>query len=201
MALTRNMLKGMELTDEQVSTIINEHVATVDALKEQLKEANGKVEKLTKDTELLGDIQEELNEYKSGDWQTKYEAEHTAFEAYKKDVNAKETTSKLQSAYRKLLREANVGEKHIDSIIKVTDFSNIKLDKEGNIVDSDKVSESITSEWSGFITSTKTEGATVANPPKNAGNIPTMTKEDIIAIKDGDERRKAIAEHPDLFRK
>lgn len=199
MALTRNMLKGMELTDEQVSTIINEHVATVDALKEQLKEANGKVETLSKETETLATIKEELDALKEGDWKTKYDNEHTAFESYKKEVNAKETTNKLHSAYRKLLKDQNVGEKHIDSIIKVTDFSEIKLDKEGNLVDEDKLSENIKSEWSGFITTTETKGAKVDNPPSSSG-IQKMTKEEILAIKDTTERQQAIKENVDLFK-
>lgn len=200
MALTRSLLKGMELTDEQVSTIINEHVATVDALKDQLKEANTKIDVLTKDSEELKLLKPELDELKSGDWQSKYETEHSTFEAYKKEVNQKETTSKLHEAYRKLLREKNVGEKHIDSIIKVTDFTSMKIDKEGNLVDADKLSENISSEWSGFITTTETKGAKVSNPPTNNGNIPTVTKEEIIAIKDGEERRQAIKEHPELFK-
>lgn len=200
MALTRNMLKGMELTDEQVSTIINEHIATVDALKEQLKEANGKVETLSKDAVSLATVQSKLDEYEKGDWQTKYQSEHDAFESYKKEVTARETTNKLHNAYRKLLKESNVGEKHIDSIIKVTDFGGMKLDKDGNLVDSDKLAESIESEWSGFITTTQTKGANVQNPPVKNDNIVTMTKEDIVKIQDGDARRQAIKEHPELFK-
>ena len=37
MALTRKLLKGMGLTDEQVDTIIEAHTDTVDGLKEQVK--------------------------------------------------------------------------------------------------------------------------------------------------------------------
>lgn len=199
MALTRNMLKGMELTDEQVSTIINEHVATVDALKEQLKDANTKVENLSKASTTLEEVQKELNELKAGDWKSKYDNEHSAFESYKKEVVQKETTGKLHDAYRKLLKQNNVGEKHIDSIIKVTDFSNIKLGKDGNIEDADKLSESIVSEWSGFITSTETKGANVENPPKSS-NVGKVTKEEILAIKDTTERQKAIKENVDLFK-
>ena len=36
MALTRKLLKGMGLTDEQVDTIIEAHTDTVDGLKDQI---------------------------------------------------------------------------------------------------------------------------------------------------------------------
>lgn len=37
MAVTRKLLKGMGLTDEQLDTIIEAHTDTVDGLKEQVK--------------------------------------------------------------------------------------------------------------------------------------------------------------------
>ena len=104
----------------------------------------------------------------------------------------------MKNAYRKLLLDNSVGEKHIDSILRVTDFSKMKLDKDGKLVDEDKMSESIKSEWSGFVTSTEVKNANVENPPqKNTG--PSMTKEQIMAIKDGTDRRKAMAENAELF--
>lgn len=192
MSLTRSMLKGMGLTDEQVSAIIDEHVAVVDGLKadrDSYKEKAQKVDKLEK----------ELADAKSGDedWKAKYEAEHDAFDKFKKDVEGKENTAKLKSAYEKLLKDAKVGESHIASILKVTDFSGMKLDKEGKLVDEDKISDSIKNDWSGFITSTGEKGASVETPPK--GNGSGKTKEEIMKIKDTSERQKAIAENIDLF--
>lgn len=192
MALTRAMLKGMSLTDEQVSAIIDEHTATVDGLKAQRDEFKEQVDK-------LNNLKKELEDLKSGeDWETKYNDEHKAFESYKKQIEEKETTNNLKNAYRKLLLDNSVGEKHIDSILRVTDFSKMKLDKDGKLVDEDKMSESIKSEWSGFVTSTEVKNANVENPPqKNTG--PSMTKEQIMAIKDGTDRRKAMAENAELF--
>ena len=46
MALTRNMLKGMGLTDEQVSAIIDAHTDTTDALKAQRDQYKADAEKL-----------------------------------------------------------------------------------------------------------------------------------------------------------
>ena len=53
MALTRKLLKGMGLTEEQVDTIIDAHTETVDGLKEDLKQAK-------KDAEEADDLRKQL---------------------------------------------------------------------------------------------------------------------------------------------
>lgn len=194
MALTRAMLKGMQLTEEQVSAIIEEHSNTVQGLKDEIK-------KYKADAEKLPEVQKELDKLKEGDgnnWEKKYNDEHKAFEDYKKEVAGKEETAKVRSEYRKLLVENGVGEKHIDAVLRVTDFSNVKIGKEGKLENADKLAESIKSEWAGFITTTGTKGAPVDNPP--GGSKATMTKDDIMKIKDTSERQKAIAENIDLFK-
>lgn len=193
MALTRSMLKGMQLTDEQVSAIIDAHTETVDGLKAER-------DKYKADAAKLPGVQKELDELKTGgdDWKSKYEQEHKNFEDYKKEVTSKEAVAKVRSAYRKLLVDNGVGEKHLDAILRVTDFTNVKLDKEGKLENSDKLTENIKSEWSGFITSKGTKGAEVDNPPGDKKT--TMTKDDIMKIKDTSERQHAIAENIDLFK-
>lgn len=194
MALTRAMLKGMQLTEEQVSAIIEEHSNTVQGLKDEIK-------KYKADAEKLPEVQKELDKLKEGDgnnWEKKYNDEHNAFEDYKKEVAGREAIAKVRSAYRKLLVENGVGEKHIDAVLRVTDFSNVKIDKEGKLENADKLAESIKSEWAGFITTTGTKGARVSNPP--GGSKTTMTKDEIMKIKDTSERQKAIAENIDLFK-
>ena len=68
MALTRSMLKGMNLTEEQVGAIIDAHKETVDALKEQRDNYKA-------DAEKLADVQKELDDIKNGeDYEAKYKA-------------------------------------------------------------------------------------------------------------------------------
>lgn len=194
MALTRSMLKGMGLTEEQVSAIIEEHTNSIDGLKKDRDKYKADADKLT-------DVQKELDKLKAGDgnnWEQKFNDEHTAFENYKKEVAGKEAIAKVRSAYRKLLVENGVGDKHIDAILRVTDFTNIKIDKEGKLENTDKLTESIKSDWAGFITNKGTKGAEVDNPP--TGGKATMTRDDIMKIKDTTERQKAIAENIDLFK-
>ena len=164
MALTRAMLKGMGLTEEQVSAIIDEHTTVTANLKDEIK-------KYKVDAEKLPEVQKELDNLKIGqnDWEKKYNEEHKAFENYKNDIVVKETTNKIKSEYKKLLSECKVGEKYMDSIIRVTDFSKMKLNDEGGLEGSEDLKKSIGTNWSGFISSEGTKGADVDNPPGDDG--------------------------------
>ena len=171
MALTRAMLEGMGLTEAQVGAIIGEHttvtgelVAERDNLKEQVKE-------LSDVQKQLDDLKKEYDEFKENvekdDWQEKYETEHKDFEAFKAEIESKESATKIREAYKKLLTECKVGDKHIDSILKITDYSNMKLQEDGTFEDADKLKENITTDWSGFITTTGSKGTEPATPPDN----------------------------------
>lgn len=168
MALTRAMLKGMGLTEEQVGAIIEEHTNVTTALKsdrDKFKAEAEEVDKVQKELEKL----KKSNE-KASDWEEKFNAEHEAFESYKKDVAEKENVAKIRSAYKGLLSECKVGEKHIDSILRVTDFSKFKLNDDGKFDDADNIKEQIAADWSGFITTKETHEEEPENPPKEKGD-------------------------------
>ena len=168
MALTRAMLKGMGLTEEQVSAIIEEHTNVTSGLKDEIKTLKESVSKLP-------DIEKELNDLKTGsnDWKDKYEKEHKAFDDYKKDIFNKEQANKIKTAYKKLLKDARVGDSHLDSILRVTDFSNVKLNEDGTLADADKLTETIKKDWSGFISTQETRGAGAETPPGGNENKPS----------------------------
>ena len=191
MSLTRKMLKGMGLTEEQVDSIIEEHTAVTDALKEQ-------VNQYKKDAEGYQTARKELEDLKAGgdDWKERYEAEHKAFEDFKKETEATAERAKVQEAYRALLKAENVSEKRIDKILKLTDFDALKLTKEGKIANEEKVAEDIRNEWSDFIVSQSDRGTDVDTPPAGGKS---MTKEQIMAIKDTSKRQQAISENLELF--
>lgn len=193
MAVTRSLLKSMGLTDEQVSTVIDAHTETVDGLKADRDKYKAEAEKLK-------DVQKELETLKGGeDWHSKYTDLEKTFKDYKAEVNGREKTEKVKAAYRKLLEDANVDQNRIDAIMRITDTKDFKLKDDGTLDGADKLSEDIKSEWSAFIVKQSTRGTGVETPPGNAGDKAKMTKADIMAIPDRAERRKAIAEHPDLF--
>lgn len=193
MALSRSMLKGMGLTEEQVGAIIEAHTETVDALKDQIKE-----QKEIADT--VPELKQQLAAAQTGDdWKTKYEEEHSAFESYKTEQGTKAARETKAAAYKALLKEAGVREGSLDAVVKVTDLDSIELDEKGAIKDADTLRENAKTEWAGFITTTQTVGAKTQNPPETTGGKTYASRSDVMAIKDRDERRKAIKENPELF--
>ena len=193
MALTRKHLKSMGLTEEQVDAIIDLHLEVKNDLEEQIKTYKADALKLQA-------VQKELDDLKKGDgedWKGKYDAEKAAHDKTKSDYAAKETAAKVKSAYRAMLKEAGVADKYLDTVIKATDMSGMKLDKDGKLEGADDLSKSAKTEWADFIQTTTTKGASVATPPGNTGG--RMTKEDIAKIKDPVERRAAIASNMGEF--
>ena len=165
MSLTRKLLKGMGLTEEQVDTIIEAHTETTDGLKKD-------IEKYKDNAEKLPTVQKELDDLKAagdGGYKEKYEKEHQAFEDFKKAQTAKETRQAKENAYREFLKTVGVSEKRIPAIMKVTDLDGIEMDGD-KFKDADKLTESVKTEWADFIETSNTNGANTNNPPANNNN-------------------------------
>ena len=180
MALTRTLLKGMGLNEEQISTVIESHIETVEGLKKDLNKYKGDAEKLPA-------VQKELDDLKAagdGGYKEKYEKEKKAFEDFKNEQTEKETRAAKVNAYTAFLKSVGVSEKRIPSIIKVTDLNS--FDVEGDKVkDADnKLAESIKNEWADFIESSNTSGANIITPPRNNTSDPkdlgSLSMEDYI---------------------
>lgn len=197
MALTRKALKAMGIEDEKIDSIIDMHTDTVEALKKERDDARA-------DAQALPGVQKELDDLKKtsgGDWQKKYEDEHSAFETYKNDIAAKEARGAKESAYRAFLKSSGVLDKYIDVVIRAdaSVIDGIKLE-DGKITGADALSDSVKKNWGDFIGTTGTRPGGVETPPGNNGGS-AVTKESIMAIKDPAARRAAIAQNIELFGK
>ena len=159
-------------------------------------------DKLTEIDALKGEKQNAEDKATSAEkWKTKYDALKDDFEAYKKDITAKESEAAKNNAYKALLKEAGVSEKRLETVLKAEkpNIGGLELGEDGKFKDSDKILEGIKAEWADFITTTETKGAETPTPPSNNGGG-KMTKADIMKIKDTSERQKAIAENIGLFK-
>lgn len=199
MALTRKMLKAMNIPDEQAEQIIEAHSETVNALKEERDEFKKKASDYDNAQKELDDLKAAAEKNGKDPFKVKYEALKEEFESYKTDVAAKETKSAKEQAYRALLKSAGVSEKRIESVLKVSDIDNLEIDKDGNIKNADDVSKKIKEEWSDFIVTEKETGADIPTPPANNGG--KITKADIYKKDDNgryvmstSERQKALTE-------
>jgi hypothetical protein len=168
MAFTRNWLKTMGLTDEQEKAIMEEHINVTDALKAQRDKAQNDVKELQTKVDAIPGLETQIKDLKSGvDYKAKYDEEHKAFEDYKNQIAAEAELAKVKAAYRKLLVDEKINEKRVDSVLKLTDFSEMKLDKEGNLENLDALKDNIGKEWGEFKVVTKERKQTVATPPGN----------------------------------
>lgn len=191
MALTRKLLKGMGLTDEQIDSVIDAHTETVDGLKAQITQYKAEADKLP-------GVQQELDALKSGeDWKAKYDA-------LKAETDGKEALAAKQAAFRKLLTAENIPEKYHDRIVKMTDFDGVEMDGE-KIKDEKAARASIKDGWGEFVATSETHGAQVETPP--AVQPKTLTRADIYAKDERghykmstEERQKALSEHPELLK-
>ena len=199
MALTRKLLKGMGLTEEQIDSVIDAHTETVDGLKSQ-------IETLKADADKLKTVEKELQDLKDGkDWKAEADKIRKEFDDFKADAAAKETAAAKREALREIAKNMGLSDSGIEKVLKYTDIKSVELDKDGKVKDSDKLINSIKDEWGDYVATTQTRGAHVDNPPKTGGS--TVTKADIYAKDDHGrykmstaERQKALAEHPELMR-
>lgn len=199
MALTRKFLSALGIEADKVDEIINAHTEVTDALK---AERDG----YKADADKLAGVQRELDDMKAAaekggkdPFKVKYEALKEEFADYKKGIEAKETAAKKSDAFRALLKEIGIREKRIDAVLRVSDLDSIELDDDGKIVDAGKMKKALAEEWEDFIDSTEQQGAKTVNPPSGKGSGKTMTKDEIMAIRDPIQRQNAIAENIELF--
>ncbi len=196
MALTRKLLKGMGLTDEQVDTIIEAHTDTVDGLKAD-------VSKYKADAEKLPSVQKQLDDLKAvgdGGYKEKYEKEHSAFEAYKSDVTAKESKAAKEKAVRAYFESKNITGANLDLAMRGCGEEMAALEMDGDkIKDTKSLDALLTGTYKGLISTTQTKGANPATPPANTGGA--KSREDIYKKDDKGryvmstaERQQALAE-------
>jgi len=151
MAFSRQTLKAMGFTDDQVQSLIDLHTEVTDNLKAEIK-------KYKEDAEKLSDVQRQLDEANSkisaaekDDYKGKYESEKAAHDKLKEDIKVKETTAKKSTAFKAYLKEKGYSDNGITKITKYGDYiKDIELDEDGKIKDADKLIGKVETEWSEY---------------------------------------------------
>ena len=209
MALTkaqvREILSAAGITSEHMSEavdkIIDGHLTSVNALRED-------VAKYKADAEKLPTVQKELDDMKANSndgWKEKYDKLKDEFDTYRKDVEAKETHNKKVEAYKAILKDANLSEKGIEKAVKYAEWDKIELEADGKIKGASDHIKAVKEEWAEYVTTTTTTGAKTSTPPANTGGA-KLTKAEIYAKDEhgryklsASERQKALAENPELL--
>lgn len=194
MALSRKSLKAMGLTDEQVDSIIEMHTETVDGLKDKLKAAEAKAA----DYDDVVKERDDLKAKSGDDFKKKYEDEHKAFAAYKKDIETKATMEAKQKAVRAYLESKGITGVNREIAMRALkdEINAAELDGE-KLKDTAAIDALIGGDLKSLVVTQSKQGVPAANPPKNSGAKPT--REEIMKIKDPGERQRAIAQNLELF--
>lgn len=198
-SMSRKFLTGLGLSDAQLESVIEMHTEVTDALKAQiagLKDNNEHAEQLRQELEQAKKANDKASVLKSD-----YEALKAEYEEYKANQTKAETRRKKQAAYTELLKSIGINDRRAAAILKVTDLDGMDLSADGTLNNTKSLAETAKNDWGDFITQAVTVGANTQTPPAQNTNATTMTREQILGMKDPAKRQKAIAEHMELFTK
>ena len=204
MSITRKMLSAMGLESDKIEQIIEGHMETVTALNDKCDKEKAEVEKYKAEAEKVAELQKELEEAraevetakKSG---AEYEKLKKEYEDFKTETERKAVRASKEAAYKEILRDAGIAEKYWKRILgyKHSDIDGVELDEDGNIKTAIEIMKEIREEFDPYINKTQATGVNTATPPANVGG--GMTKEQIDAIEDTNERQRAMLEHHELY--
>ncbi len=175
MALTRKFLSALGIEAEKIDEIINAHSETVNGLKEErdtykkkAEDAEANSDELEKARKEIKELQEKQNT-SDDDWKKKYDKLKGEYDTYKSDIEEKATQQTKINAFKKLLKEAKVSDKRVDTIVKVSGetIGKLEIQEDGTIKDSENLVNGIKKEWADFIVTDGKQGASVSNPPAN----------------------------------
>lgn len=157
---------GEACNDEIENKLIALHLGVVDPLKDD-------VARYKADADKLLDVQRELDDLKAAggeDYKQKYEDEHTALENLKQSIADEKALAEKSGLYRVLLQESGIDPKRIDAVLRVSDLTKVEV-KDGSIVDSKALAESIKTEWADFVVKPGAKGGKPDTPPASGGEI------------------------------
>lgn len=191
-----------ENMDTAIEEIITGHNATVDALKDDIAELKANNQNYTDMKSKFDTQAQELETVKNQlaemeDYKGKYETTKADYDKFKSDVDGKAKKAQSDTVFRKTLINRGYSEKGADMVVNHGNYK-FEVDKDNNIKDADKLFDEVDNEWGMFKGTTHVEGAKTATPPQNTGGK-SITKEEIMNIKNTAERQKKIAENPELF--
>ena len=195
MSLTHKALSAMGIEPEKIEQILEMHRETIDSIKADKDKALEDAKQYKENADKVADLEKQVTKLKEKS--EKYDSLKKEYDEYKGEVTAKETKAEKTKAYREMLKEIGISEKRLDTVLKVADIDSIELE-DGKIKGVAELKAKAKEEWSDFIVSEAKAGAKTPTPPSNTGGS-TMTKQQIMDMKDPVARHKAMAENMEMF--
>lgn len=179
----RPILENEELSiKDKVNQLQTLHHEIVNGLMDEKDEAIQRAEKAEKAAEST---------------KAEKEAAEKSLTDYKAQQTKKDTRATKAAAYKQLLKDNGVLEKHFDRVVKMTgaDIDALELDENGKVKDAKKFMDSQKDVWGDFVATTTTTGAKVDTPPTSyAGTSPEDFKKMSL-----DDRIKLKNSNPELY--
>ena len=215
MALSRKALAAMGIEADKIDQIVEMNSESVSGLKDRISELEEdlkKADNYKEEAEKLKAVQKELDDLKK---KNEVDAKERAgknydklkreFDAYKEEVTKKEVRKAKEDAYKEILKDAGIPERHFAKILKYSDVDSVELDEKGKIKTSKEILKEVKEEWGDHIETTITQGATTPKPPSSGGKT-KMSREDIYKrdkhgrfVLNAEQRQKAIEENMSEF--
>ena len=210
MALSRKYLSALGIEADKIDQIIEAHTESLEGIKserdkykEQIDEekanAEEKAKALADSEKQLNDLKQQVETYVKEHAGKDYDKLKKEYDDYKAEQEAKAVNSAKESALKELLSDMKMSDKGSKQVLKWMGVSKIELDDDGKIKDASSLRKAIKEDWGDYIQTEGAEGAKTPNPPENNGGKKYSSKEEIMNIKDRNERQQAISENHELF--
>lgn len=172
---------GEAHTEEIENQIFALHLGVVDGLKDE-------IDKYKVDAEKLPDVQKELDKLKENpgvDYKKKYEDEHTAFEDYKKGIDAEKSAAAKKAAAKAYFEGKNITGTNLEIAMRGAKEEIDALNLEdGKIKDTAALDALIGGTYAGLVVTKSTAGAKMATPPDgNGGSAGTQSRAKLLEQK------------------
>lgn len=183
----------VEELDKAAEEICGRHSADLDSIKEQR-------DNYRHDAETLAAVQQELDALKArpaDEYKAKYEQALDEIARYKE----RETQAARDKAVRAFFEANGITGERLEIAMRGASAEIAALEMDGeNIRDTAPLQSLVNGAFALLVETRNTQGTPTPTPPTNTGGS-TMTREDILKIKDTAARQTAIAQHLDLFGK
>lgn len=121
------------------------------------------------------------------------------YDAYKKQIETEKANAGKKTLVRQALEKAGANSAAIDLLLGTVDLSTVEVENDA-LKNADAVLKPLRDTHAGLFGTINNRGTGKLNP-LNGGGSSTMTRDEIMKIKDAGERQKAIAENIEVFQK
>ena len=174
MALTRKALSAMGIEEDKIDQIILMHSETVNGLKEEIDKYKADALKVPELQKELGKIQKDADskigfEEKYNEIIEERKKLQEEFDKYRKDTENAQARASKEAAFKIVLKDAGIPEKHFAKIMKYSDIDALELDDKGEITTAKDLLKDLKEEWGDHVQKETEQGANTATPPTTTG--------------------------------